>query len=128
MPADVIQVLLEVAKNARKNAYVPYSKYRVGAALLASSGNVYAGCNVENASYGLAICGERTAYVKAISEGEREFVAIAVMTDNAGTPCGACRQFMAEFGLDTAVVLADKKGNYTLHTVGSLLPGAFVLQ
>lgn len=120
-------MLLEVARNARKNAYVPYSGYRVGSALLSVNGNVFAGCNVENASYGLAICSERTAMVKAISEGEREFVAIAVMTDDGGTPCGACRQFMAEFGLDTVVILANKKGNYTLHTVGSLLPDAFVL-
>lgn len=123
-----MQVLLEVAKNARKNAYVPYSRYRVGSALLAASGNVYAGCNVENASYGVSLCSERTAYAKAISEGERDFIAIAVMTDDAGTPCGACRQFMAEFGLDTIVILADKKGKFTLTTVGRLLPDAFVLK
>ena len=120
-------MLLEVAKNARKNAYVPYSHYQVGAALLGASGNVYAGCNVENASYGISICGERTAFVKAVSEGEREFLAIAVMTDDAGSPCGACRQFMAEFGLDTLVILADKKGNYRVTSVGELLPDAFVL-
>jgi len=124
----VLPVLLEVAKNARKNAYVPYSHYQVGAALLSASGNVYAGCNVENASYGLSICGERTAFVKAVSEGEREFLAIAVMTDDAGSPCGACRQFMAEFGLDTIVILADKKSNYRVTTVGELLPDAFVLR
>lgn len=128
MPSDVIAVLIEVARNARKNAYVPYSKYKVGAALLSVNGNVYGGCNVENASYGLAICGERTAMVKAVSEGERNFVAMVVMTDDGGTPCGACRQFMAEFGLETIVVLVDKKGDYTLHTVGGLLPDAFVLR
>ena len=120
--------MLEVAKNARKNAYVPYSHYQVGAALLGVSGNVYAGCNVENASYGLSICGERTAFVKAVSEGEREFLAIAVLTDDAGSPCGACRQFMAEFGLDTIVILANKKGDYRVTTVGELLPDAFVLR
>lgn len=124
----MIAVLIEVARNARKNAYVPYSKYKVGAALLSVNGNVYGGCNVENASYGLAICGERTAMVKAVSEGERNFVAMVVMTDDGGTPCGACRQFMAEFGLETIVVLVDKKGDYTLHTVGGLLPDAFVLR
>lgn len=91
-------------------------------------GNVHAGCNVENASYGLALCAERTAIVKAISEGEQDFIAIAVMTDDGGSPCGACRQFMAEFGLETVVILANKKGDYTLHTVGSLLPNAFVLK
>jgi cytidine deaminase len=121
----VIHVLLEVAGNSRRYAHAPYSRYRVGAALLAGSGNVYSGVNVENASYGLGICGERTAYVKAVSEGETEFLAIAVVTDNGGSPCGACRQFMAEFGLDTLVIQADKKLNYTLATVGDLLPDAF---
>jgi cytidine deaminase len=86
---------------------------------------VYCGVNVENASYGLAICGERTAYVKAISEGDREFDAIAVVTDNGGSPCGACRQFMSEFGLDTIVILADKKHRHKITTVGDLLPNAF---
>lgn len=125
LPDDVILVLLEVAANARKMAHAPYSRYKVGAALLAGSGNVYAGCNVENASYGLSICAERTAYVKAVSDGEREFPAIAVVTDNGGSPCGACRQFMAEFGLDSIVILSDKKGNYSITTVSQLLPDAF---
>lgn len=118
-------MLIEVAANARKYAHAPYSRYRVGAALLAGSGNVYSGVNVENASYGLAICSERTAYVKAVSEGEREFIAIAVVTDNGGSPCGACRQFMSEFGLDTVVIQSDAQGRYTLTTVGALLPDAF---
>lgn len=121
----MILVLLEVAANARKMSHSPYSRYKVGAALLAGSGNVYAGCNVENASYGLSICAERTAYVKAVSDGEREFLAIAVVTDNGGSPCGACRQFMAEFGLDTIVIQSDKHFHYTLTTVGALLPDAF---
>lgn len=121
----MVRVLIEVASNARKYAHAPYSKYRVGSALLAGSGNVYSGVNVENASYGLAICSERTAYVKAISEGEREFLAIAVVTDNGGAPCGACRQFMSEFSLDTLVIQADKKGAYMTATVGDLLPDAF---
>lgn len=125
LPDDVILVLLEVAANARKMAHAPYSRYKVGAALLAGSGNVYAGCNVENASYGLSICAERTAYVKAVSDGEREFLAIAVVSDNGGSPCGACRQFMAEFGLDSIVILSDKKGNYSITTVSQLLPDAF---
>ncbi|MDW8450773.1 MAG: cytidine deaminase [Anaerolineae bacterium] len=125
LPEEVIRVLIEVANRARKYAHAPYSRYRVGSALLAGSGNVYSGVNVENASYGLAICSERTAYVKAISEGEREFIAIAVVTDNGGSPCGACRQFMGEFSLDTIVIQADARGNYTLTTVGELLPDAF---
>jgi cytidine deaminase len=121
----VIQVLLEVASNSRTYAHAPYSRYRVGAALLGASGNVYSGANVENASYGLAICAERTAYVKAISEGEKDFLAIAVVTDNGGSPCGACRQFMAEFGLDTLVITANKALHYDITTVGGLLPDAF---
>jgi cytidine deaminase len=125
LPEEVIQVLIELANKVRRFSYAPYSRYRVGAALLGASGRVYCGVNVENASYGLAICGERSAYVKAISEGERKFVAIAVVTDNGGSPCGACRQFMSEFGLETIVIQADAKGNYTLTTVGALLPGAF---
>jgi len=118
-------VLLEVASNSRTYSHAPYSRYRVGSALLGASGNVYSGANVENASYGLAICAERTAYVKAISEGEKEFLAIAVVTDNGGSPCGACRQFMAEFGLDTLVITADKAFHYDITTVGGLLPDAF---
>lgn len=125
LPEDVIQVLIEVATRARVFSHAPYSRYRVGAALLAASGKVYSGVNVENASYGLAICAERTAYVKAISEGERAFVAIAVVTDNGGAPCGACRQFMAEFGLDTWVIIADATRRYEITTVGDLLPQAF---
>lgn len=121
----MIQVLLEVASNSRALAHAPYSRYRVGAALLGASGNVYSGANVENASYGLAICAERTAYVKAVSEGEKEFLAIAVVTDNGGSPCGACRQFMAEFGLDTLVIVANKAFDYQITTVRDLLPDAF---
>jgi cytidine deaminase len=124
----VINVLIEIAKNTRENAYAPYSGYRVGAALLTLDGTVYGGCNVENAAYGMSICAERTAVVKAISEGVREFEAIAVVTENAGTPCGACRQFLSEFGSDIMVILADTSGNYTLATVGELLPHAFQLK
>jgi cytidine deaminase len=127
-PKDVTNVLLEIANNMRAYAHVPYSNYQVGAALLASSGNVYGGCNVENASYGISICAERTAYVKAVSEGERTFEAIAVVTKDGGSPCGACRQFMAEFGLDTAVILSDEKGAYRVTSVRELLPDAFVLR
>jgi len=124
----VINVLIEIAKNTRENAYAPYSGYKVGAALLTTDGAVYGGCNVENAAYGMSICAERTAVVKAISEGAREFEAIAVVTENAGTPCGACRQFLSEFGSDIMVILADTSGNYTLATVGELLPNAFEMK
>ncbi len=120
-----MHVLLEVADNSRTFCHAPYSRYRVGAALLGATGNVYSGVNVENASYGLGICAERTAYVKAVSEGEKEFIAIAVVTDNGGSPCGACRQFMAEFSLDTLVITSNKNGDYQITTVGDLLPDAF---
>lgn len=128
LPAEVIAVLLEVAANMRDFAYAPYSGYRVGAALLASSGNVYGGCNVENASYGLSICAERAAVAKAVSEGDAEVVAIAVVTEDGGTPCGACRQVLIEFGDAISVIIADAQGKYTLATSGQLLPLAFQLR
>lgn len=119
------QVLLEHAREARERAYAPYSNYRVGAALLGRSGRIYTGCNVENAVYPLGLCAERAALVKAVSEGEREFVAIAVVTENSGTPCGACRQVLREFGEDIVVLIADTQGNYYQTTVRELLPRSF---
>lgn len=117
--------LIALADKARAMAYAPYSNYRVGAALLTGSGQVYTGVNVENASYGLAICAERTAAVKAVSAGEREFVAIAVVTDNGGSPCGACRQVLAEFGPQMRVILADSAGESRVYTMSELLPDSF---
>ena len=117
--------LVALAAQARKKAYVPYSKYAVGAALIGRSGKVYTGCNVENASYSLTTCAERAAVFKAVSEGEREFEAIAIVTSNGGTPCGACRQVLAEFGLETRVLIATPKRLIREETVSSLLPGAF---
>lgn len=120
------QTLIEHAMAVRKWAYAPYSHYHVGAALLASSGKFYDGCNVENAAYGSSICAERTALVKAVSEGERQFEAVAVVTDNGGSPCGSCRQMMAEFGLDLKVILLDKDGQVVAETtLNDLLPDAF---
>jgi len=118
--------LIQAALAARQWAYAPYSKYHVGAALLTTSGRIYDGVNVENAAYPDTVCAERVAVFKAVSEGEREFSAIAVTTSNGGPPCGSCRQVLAEFGLDTVVILADEKGNICRETtVGELLPGAF---
>mgnify|MGYP005849738415 CR=1 FL=1 len=115
--------LVEAAQGARQRAYAPYSHYRVGAALLGQSGAVYTGCNVENASYGASICAERTAAVKAISEGERTFVAIAVVTANGGTPCGICRQFLSEFAPDLRVIIADAEGRvHSESALADLLP------
>ncbi len=119
------RVLLEEARQARARAYAPYSNYRVGAALLGRSGRIYTGCNVENAAYPLSTCAERTAVVKAVSEGEREFVAIAVVTENGGAPCGACRQTLREFGEDLIILIGDGEGHYRETTLRQLLPDSF---
>jgi cytidine deaminase len=119
------EALIAEAMEARKKAHAPYSRFAVGAALLAKSGRVYTGCNVENASYGLSICAERTAVFKAISEGERDFEAIAVVTDRGVTPCGACRQVLMEFGEDIQVIVADGAGGYRVFGLQELLPEAF---
>lgn len=118
--------LIEAAIDARQWAYAPYSNYMVGAALLTTSGRIYDGVNVENAAYPASICAERVAVFKAISEGERNFVALAVITANGGSSCGSCRQVLAEFGLDTTVIIADTEGNvFREATVDELLPEAF---
>ena len=118
--------LIEAAVQARQWAYAPYSHYSVGAAVLTSSGRIYDGVNVENASYPNGICAERVAVFKAISEGERKFTAVAVVTSNGGTPCGACRQVLSEFGLDIHVILANPQGDLLSESpLSDLLPGAF---
>ena len=120
------QALIELANEARRRAYAPYSNYHVGAALRTKSGRIFTGCNVENAAYPTGMCAERVAVFKAVSEGEREFEVMAVATSNGGTPCGGCRQVLAEFGLDTIVLIADGKGQLVQETtVAGLLPGAF---
>jgi cytidine deaminase len=120
------QELVKQAVSVRQRAYAPYSQYRVGAALLTRSGKIYLGVNVENAAYPTSMCAERVAVYKAVSEGERMFSAIVVATENGGSPCGACRQVLAEFGLDTAVLIVDADGHLTLEsTVAGLLPGSF---
>lgn len=119
-------LLIQSATEIRQWAYAPYSHYPVGAALLAASGRVYSGVNIENAAYPSSICAERVAVFKAVSEGERQFTAIAVVTINGGSPCGTCRQVLAEFGLDTVVIIADQSGKILQETtVGDLLPGSF---
>jgi cytidine deaminase len=124
---ELRQKLVEAAVQARQWAYAPYSHYAVGAALLTDSGKIYEGVNIENAAYPTTICAERVAVFKAVSEGERHFTAIAVVTSNAGTPCGSCRQVLAEFGVDTLVLIADADGSIVQETtVGDLLPGAFL--
>lgn len=118
--------LVEAAQRARKGAYAPYSEYPVGAALLTSSGKVYSGANVENAAYPVSMCAERVAIFKAVTADDRGFEAIAVVTRNGGTPCGACRQVLSEFGSDTTVIIANKAGEILKEsTIEELLPGAF---
>jgi cytidine deaminase len=121
-----IESLVDHAREARERAYAPYSRYRVGAALLTDSGELFEGVNVENAAYPAGICAERSAVFAAVSAGHQHFTALAVVTENAGTPCGSCRQVLAEFGLDTQVFLADQDGRVAQRTtVGELLPLAF---
>ncbi|KAI8384328.1 cytidine deaminase [Radiomyces spectabilis] len=123
--------LFQLALDAKEKAYCPYSKFRVGAALLAEDGTMFQGCNVENASYGGAICAERTAYVKAVSEGHTRFVALAAATDEDAfcSPCGICRQFISEFGpANMPVYLLNTKGEFTQMTIEELLPYSFSLE
>ena len=121
------EVLISAAKQARENAHAPYSNFRVGAALRAKSGRIFGGCNVENATYGLTLCAERVAIFKAISEGERGFEAIAVVTDSETLtpPCGACRQLIWEFCGDVAVILANLKGKSEVLPMRELFPKPF---
>jgi cytidine deaminase len=120
------QALIDLANTARQRAYVPYSNYPVGAVVRTKTGRLYTGVNVENAAYPQTMCAERVAIFKAVSEGEKEFEVIAVVTDNGGSPCGGCRQVMAEFGLDTIVLLADGTGKLVKETsVRELLPEPF---
>jgi cytidine deaminase len=121
--------LIQSAIDIRARAYAPYSDYPVGAALLVESGKIYTGVNIENAAYPVTMCAERVAVFKAVSAGEKNFKMIAVVTDNGGSPCGSCRQVLAEFGLDTVVLIADQKGNLMERTtVSDLLPDAFTPQ
>mgnify|MGYP001076257622 CR=1 FL=1 len=120
--------LVTLARQARERAYAPYSNFAVGAALLTRSGQVFSGCNVENAVYPLCTCAEHTAATKAVSEGEQEFEAIAVVTATGATPCGSCRQILREFSGpegDLRVIVADLEGQVRTFTIAELLPEAF---
>lgn len=121
--------LIEAAGKARRNAYAPYSGFKVGAAVLGKDGSVYTGCNVENASYGLSVCAERIAVFKAVCAGTTGFEAIALVTETnePAAPCGACRQVLAEFSPETVVIMANTRGDYKNITVKELLPHAFIL-
>lgn len=121
--------LLEIADQAMKNAYAPYSKFSVGAALLCTDGTVFTGCNVENASYGAANCAERTAIFKAVSEGHRDFSAIAIVSSGGGEtyPCGICRQVMAEFSSNLRVILRNQEGEAVSYNFKDIMPYIFSL-
>jgi cytidine deaminase len=121
--------LFEIATEIRKNAYAPFSKFRVGAALLTAEGKIYTGVNVENSSYGATICAERTAFVKAISEGEREFVALAISAgETEALPCGICRQFIYEFAPEIAIITGTDNENINIRVLEDLLPMGFRLE
>jgi cytidine deaminase len=120
--------LIQASLEARTRAYAPYSQYKVGAALLGRSGQIYTGANVENAVYPLTTCAERTAIASAVSAGERDFVALAVATENGGTPCGSCRQTLREFAADAVILIADAAGHYRETTLKELLPQSFSAQ
>ena len=126
-----LEDLAEVARAARARAYAPYSRYHVGAAVRADDGRVFSGCNVENASYGLSMCAERTAIFGAVAAGATQVKAVAVATEDGGTPCGACRQVLAEFappdGSPLVVLLVDAAGRVRETTLAALLPDAFGL-
>jgi cytidine deaminase len=124
---DVEQrALIDLANEARRRAYAPYSLYTVGAALRTASGRIFTGCNIENAASPSSICAERVAIFKAVSEGEMDLEVLALVTPNGGTPCGSCRQVMVEFNPDMLVLIADGEGRLLQETtVAGLLPGAF---
>ena len=123
---EMIETLVNAAIAAAKHAYIPYSHYPVGAALLAADGTIYGGCNVENAAFPATICAERTALVKAVSEGKRGFLAIAVVTRDGGSPCGTCRQMLHEFAPDLRVIVADLNGQVKYEmSMDEMLPHGF---
>jgi cytidine deaminase len=129
MPTSIrrYQSLVKRARLAQRHSHAPFSRFHVGAALLAASGKVFEGCNVENSSYGLTICAERTALFKAISEGARKFRAIAVVSDEDGftSPCGACRQVILDLAGDIDVIMADRRGRMKILKMNELLPHPF---
>jgi cytidine deaminase len=120
------QGLIGAAKKAAKHAYAPYSRFKVGAAILTNSGGVYSGCNVENASYGLTICAERAAVFNAVAAGDNRLEIIAVVSENGSTPCGACRQVLAEFNPDLRIILGNPESvGFSEMSLSDLLPEPF---
>jgi len=126
-PPEKIEELIAAARDVQKKAYAPYSNFKVGAALLGKSGAIFTGCNVENSSYGMTICAERNALAHAVASGEREFSALAIVTDASKPtpPCGACRQALMEFSPDMAVILVTTQGQRKIFSLRELLPYPF---
>ncbi len=120
-----MEKLIDAARLAQKHSYSPYSKYKVGAAVLTDDNTIISGCNVESSSYGLTCCAERTALFSAIGKGYRKFKALAVITENGGTPCGACRQVIWDLCGDIPIYITDEKGKVDETTSKALLPKAF---
>jgi len=127
LPASDARALIAAARRARRQAHAAYSRFKVGAALETSDGTIITGCNVENATYGLAMCAERVALFKAVSDGHRQFTRVAIVADTRAPipPCGACRQVLWEFGGDLEVILANLRRETGRHTLGDLLPVPF---
>lgn len=132
MPSHILDqqqtdILIDRAVSARQNAYAPYSKFKVGAAILTSEETIYSGCNVENSSYGLCICAERTAICSSIAAGEQGIIAVAVAAVPLAMPCGACRQFIYEFGKDITIICVDANDTKqrSVRSIESLIPDCF---
>ena len=125
MEPEIIQQLVSRAISAQKNAYAPYSHYHVGAAVLTADGHIYEGANMENASYSVTICAERSALACAVSQGARKFIACAVATEDKTAPCGICRQALAEFGVDWQIIMCDPQGAFEIKRLSELLPHHF---
>lgn len=119
--------LIKIAEDAKKNAYVPYSNFRVGAAILTKSGKIYTGCNIESASYSATICAERTAIVKCVSDGHKDIAKIAIVgsENKLSYPCGICRQLLIEFGKDIDIIVAKNVDEFVTYTIDELLPNGF---
>ncbi|WP_420811494.1 cytidine deaminase [Natranaerobius trueperi] len=128
MSDEQIKYMIDLAEQGKDNAYVPYSKYPVGASIMTGDGEYFNGCNVENASFGLTNCAERTAIFKAVSESKKtniKLLAVIADSENFASPCGACRQVIMEFGQDAQIILANKSKEYRIVSSEDLLPGAF---
>ena len=127
MDGTKVAELLAAAREVRERAYAPYSGFAVGAAALGDDGRIYIGANVENASYGLTLCAERAAIAAAVAGGARAITAIAIVADRPASPCGACREVIAELGPDATVIWEDGRGGYVTRRSGDLLPERFRL-